>query len=389
MRKLVTALTAPALCRQLRLVLVLPWLALLQACGEDIAPPTAAITALNLQAALGGEAEAGFLRADAARTFSFPADHARHPGFRNEWWYFTGNLAADDGRRFGYQLTFFSIAIKPPGPSPQPASTWDSDTLWMAHFALTDAEGDSHHAFERFSRGNPALAGAQATPWRVWLDDWRVDGSATPDSFPWQLHASADGLELSLQLQPGKGPVLQGEAGLSRKSATPGNASYYYSYPRLPSMGEVRLGDARFNVQGSSWLDREWSTSALDADQGGWDWFSLQFDDGSELMYYQLRTLQGESHPASAGSFTAADGRQTALAASEIRLQPLREWTSPSGTAYTTQWSLRWREREIEVRAIVQEQWMNLSLPYWEGAVEIIDAKNGSSLGRGYLEMVR
>jgi predicted secreted hydrolase len=361
---------------------------LLQGCGSERADaPTQ--TSLNLQAALGGVAEEGFLRADTPREFRFPEDHAQHQGFRNEWWYFTGNLEADDGRHFGYQLTFFSIALKPPGPLPQPASTWDSDTLWMAHFAVTDRAGNTHQAFERFSRGNPGLAGVAQAPWRVWLDDWQVQGRASPDTFPWQLQARAGEVELSLQLLPGKAPVLQGDAGLSRKSATPGNASYYYSYTRMPTQGELHSGGERIAVQGNSWLDREWSTSALDADQGGWDWFSLQLDDGSELMYYQLRTLQGAAHAASAGSFTDAAGQQQTLAAEDVRLAPLQEWTSPSGTSYTTRWSLEWQGRRVLVAAIVQEQWMNLSLPYWEGAVEVLDPQNGALLGRGYLEMVR
>lgn len=366
-------------------------LAMLCACSDD-APSTPGETALNLQAALGGVAEAGFLRADAPRQFSFPEDHALHPGFRNEWWYLTGNLDSADGRRFGYQLTFFAIALKPPGPTPQPVSAWDSERLWMAHFAVTDRDGNSHQAFERFSRGNPGLAGVGSTgtaPWRVWLDDWQVLGSASADSFPWQLQAREAELELRLQLQPGKAPVLQGDAGLSRKSATLGNASYYYSYTRLPTSGELRLGDERISVQGSSWLDREWSTSALDADQSGWDWFSLQFDDGTELMYYQLRTQEGQVHPASAGAFTDAASRQHALTPAAVDLVPLDYWTSPAGIAYPTRWSLRWQGRELLVEAIVQEQWMNLSIPYWEGAVEVVDAGNRVSLGRGYLEMVR
>jgi predicted secreted hydrolase len=374
--------------------LLLPLLVLLSGCSKDTVP-AASETALNLQAALGGVAEEGFLRAAGPREFSFPADHAQHPGFRNEWWYLTGNLDADDGRHYGYQLTFFSIALKPPGAAQQPASAWDSNTLWMAHFAVTDRAGNTHHAFERFSRGNPGLAGVDAatgaagSPWRVWLDDWRVDGSHTEDSFPWHLQAGEGDLQLSLQLQAGKAPVLQGDAGLSRKSATPGNASYYYSYTRMPTSGELQLGDERIVLQGNSWLDREWSTSALDADQVGWDWFSLQFNDGSELMYYQLRTLEGGAHPSSAGSFTDARGGQQTLTMNDIELQSLDEWTSPSGTAYTTLWSLQWQGRALQVRAIVQEQWMNLSLPYWEGAVEVLDAQNGAVVGRGYLEMVR
>lgn len=373
-----------------------PWFLaalLLAGCDGSPMPAQEAGGGLRLQDALGGEA-GEFLRADAPRVFRFPDDHGLHPGFRNEWWYFTGNLATAEGRRFGYQLTFFTNAL--PRSEPLTAdgearvSAWDSPRIWMAHLAVTDVAGRQHHAFERFSRENPGLAGAQVQPqFRVWLDDWQLRGSATADTLPWQLQAAEAGIGLQLQLDALKAPVLQGEAGLSRKSATPGNASYYYSMTRLATRGELVLGEARFSVAGLSWLDREWSSSALETDQVGWDWFSLQFDDGTELMLYQLRTTGGGVHPYSAGYATSADGQQQAVDLAALQLEELASWVSPGGIAYPTRWSLLWQGRRLEVAAIVQEQWMDLSIPYWEGAVEIRDARSGAVSGRGYLELVR
>jgi len=342
---------------------------------------------LQLSSVLGGDDTAGFLRADAPRTFNFPEDHGPHPGFRNEWWYLTGNLLSAEGRRFGYQLTFFSAAVPP--VEDVPVSAWHSERLWMAHFALTDVETGQHYALERFSRENPGLAGARAEPFRVWLEDWSVQ-AAPADAQRWQVQVedAAAGLALSLDLLPLKAPVLQGEQGLSQKSPEPGNASYYYSLTRLDTRGTVSVEDETFAVSGASWLDREWSTSALAADQSGWDWFSLQFDDGQELMYYQLRDDKGQAHPNSQGNWTDRAGNQTLLRADEMTLTALASWTSPTGVSYTTTWRLRLGEREWQVRALLPGQWMNLSIPYWEGAVEVLDAA-GNRAGSGYLEMVR
>lgn len=361
-------------------VLSLPlWLS---ACGE--APPTPA-PRLRLNEVLGGADTAGYLRAEAPRAFSFPADHGPHPGFRNEWWYFTGNVAAEDDRRFGYQLTFFNSALRPPG-SAALASAWDGERAWMAHLALSDIQNQRHYAVERFSRENPGLAGANGEG--VWLQDWRLNFNA--DSNTWTLRAfdAGHGIGIDFVLNPLKPPVLQGRDGLSQKSPEPGNASYYYSLTRLVTAGALRVNGQELRVSGQSWLDREWSTSALAADQSGWNWFSLQFDDGQELMYYQLLDQQHNAHPYSAGNWTDAQARQTYLSPADIVLTPLDTWQSPSGIAYPTAWELRYGERRWHVEAALQNQWMDLSLPYWEGAVTIRET-GGALVGRGYLEMVR
>ncbi|HEY0961285.1 MAG TPA: lipocalin-like domain-containing protein [Pseudomonadales bacterium] len=337
----------------------------------------------DLASVLGGDATDGFLRADGPREFTFPQDHGPHPGFRNEWWYFTGNLESGDGRRIGYQLTFFNAGL--PMPDTAPDSAWHSERLWMAHAALTDAGAGEHYALERFSRESPGLAGASLEPFRVWLDDWQLRGDANG---PWRLQVSEPDFALDLELAAAKAPVLQGVDGLSQKSPEPGNASYYYSITRIATRGIVRVDGETLSVSGESWLDREWSTSALADDQSGWDWFSLQFDDDRELMYYQLRTENGGTHPNSQGNWTDPNAQQTLVTANEIALTELDTWTSPAGVTYATEWSLEYGGQRWRIEAVLDDQLMDLTIPYWEGAVDVLD-ETGARAGRGYLEMVR
>ncbi|HXU46332.1 MAG TPA: carotenoid 1,2-hydratase, partial [Thermoanaerobaculia bacterium] len=261
-------------------------------------------TRLGLSAVLGGSS-AGFARALAPRAFRFPEDHGPHPEFRTEWWYATGNLATPAGRRFGFQLTFFRNALAP--ETPDRPSRWAARDVYMAHFALTDAEGGRFLAFERFRRGALGLAGARALPFRVALDDWSIASLAPGSTWPARLRAQEGGAAIDIQLDQGKPPVLEGDRGLSQKSAAPGQASYYYSLPRMPARGDIRLGGESFAVSGLAWLDREWSTSALAADQVGWDWLALQLDDGRELMLYRLRRRDGSADPASRATLILAD----------------------------------------------------------------------------------
>jgi predicted secreted hydrolase len=363
------------------------WLVLATLLLAACEPAPAPAPALRLSDVLGGDNTAGFLRADQPREFSFPSDHGPHPGYRNEWWYVTGNVETADGHHFGYQVTFFNAALTD-RQATTGESAWHGNTMWMAHVAITDVAGDKHIAHERFSRANPGLAGAQLNPFRVWLDDWQLVSVDGNNEFPWRLSVADEDVSLDLQLQAVKPPVLQGEQGLSRKSEAPGNASYYYSVTRLQTGGSIRVGDASYTVTGSSWLDREWSTSALGADQRGWDWFSLQFNDGQELMYYQLLDANGHAGPASHGNWTSTAAAQTAIRPGDIVLQPLASWTGPDGVAYTTRWQLQYAGERWQIEALVDDQFMALSLPYWEGAVRISDAASGAELGHGFLEMV-
>ena len=350
------------------------------------APRRPAERELAVGQVLGTSPEAGFLRAETPRSFLFPADHGPHPGYRTEWWYFTGNLADAAGRRFGYQLTFFRVALTP--KPQQRTSQWAASEIYMAHFAMTDVAGRRFRSAERFSRAALGLAGAGGNPLTVRLEDW----SATETSpHPWAMRLSAlDGdMAIDLDLRSLTPEVLNGEGGLSRKGSRPGNASYYYSIPRLATGGTVRVGSQTYRVTGSSWLDREWSTSALEPGQVGWDWFALQLDDGRDLMFYRLRRKDGSTDPHSGGTLIAADGKAQPLKLEEVELSSTRWWTSPkSGARYPTDWRLRVPSRgiELEISPRLDDQELLGSFRYWEGAVAV-RGLNGSPNGVGYLEM--
>lgn len=356
-------------------------------CSKPAHKPSSGI---NVSSALGGADNAGYQRAYQPRMFQFPDDHGPHPDFRNEWWYVTGNLVGEKGRQFGYQLTLFRIALSPTAPLAD--SAWRTQQVYMGHFALTDVAGQRHYGFERFSRGAVGLAGAQAAPFRVWLENWQL-ASIQSELFPLRIQAHENQINIDLTLSAGKEMVLQGNQGLSQKSAEPGNASYYYSYTRLPTQGVVTIGDQQFTVSGASWLDREWSTSALGADQSGWDWFALQLDDGRDLMFYRLRRKDGGMDSFSQGIIVEADGQARLLRGNELELQPVGAWISPdSGDHYPASWRLRAPMENLELTIIpkIVDQEMRLSVRYWEGAVAVHGKANDKSVsGQGYLEMTR
>lgn len=338
---------------------------------------------------LGGDDVSGYARAKEPRDFVFPADHGPHPDFRNEWWYLTGNLETATGRRFGYQATFFRIALAPPDPLTEPRrSAWATRQAWMAHVALSDPTNERHQARERFARGAAGLAGARAEPFRVWLEDWQLMADPTDTEQTWQLEIETADFGLNLVLEPLKPIILQGDAGLSQKSAEPGNASFYYSIPRLETRGTVQSGGEGFSVTGLSWLDREWSTSALGEDQAGWDWFALQLDDGHDLMFYQLRRSDGRPDPHSAGTLIAPDGGPHRLRATDVTLEPRRWWRSPDGIRFPVAWQLQITDGPTyHIEAAFDDQRMETTVDYWEGMVDVFDAETGEARGRGYLEL--
>jgi predicted secreted hydrolase len=326
--------------------------------------------------------QADFAVADAPRTFEFPADHGPHPAFRHEWWYFTGHLEAGSGERFGFELTFFRFALTP--VVPETGSAWRTNQIFAAHFAVTDLDRRQFRFEERYSRGALGLAGAQTVPLRVWVENWALD--APEASAPWKLHASAQGYELSLDAQALSAPVLNGDAGLSRKSSDSGAASYYYSIPRMALRGQLVRDGRTFEVQGEAWLDREWGSGALSPNQSGWDWFALQFDDGGALMFYSLRQRNGAQDAASAGTWIGPDGAVRYLTSADVRIQVLDHWDSPRGGRYPSRWRVEIPRLmlDAEVRPLLADQELQTNPRYWEGAVAIM----GERPGKGYVELV-
>ena len=343
----------------------------------------------ELSALLSAESNAGFATATEPRTFAFPRDHGPHPEYRNEWWYMTGNLDADDGRRFGFELTFFRFALTPVPIDSD--SGWRTNQVYIAHLAVTDADGQEFYVAERFSRSALGLAGAAADPFRVWIDDWEIAATATnTEREHWQLRASDDDMALDLQLVAMKAAVLNGDDGRSQKSAEAANASYYYSITRWRTDGQMRLGNEEFTVSGLSWLDREWSSSALATDQIGWDWFALQLSDGTEIMFYNLRKTDGSQDAYSGGTWIFADGTSRHITRDEISVSVSRTWTSPKGGTYPSAWGIRFPEIELALNVVpvLDDQELFTTVRYWEGAVDVSGTRGGVEVtGRGYVEL--
>ncbi|MBL6916537.1 MAG: carotenoid 1,2-hydratase [Balneolaceae bacterium] len=386
--------------------LVLSWILF----SEPEAEIEATISAA--QALSGGDTE-GFIQALGPREFVFPDDHGAHPGFKTEWWYYTGNLFSEEGRQFGYQFTIFRNQLSPldadfahinpedpahinPEGNSAHDSEWSTNQLYLAHFAISDVSKKDHVFDERYSRGTAGLAGASVDPYRIWLEDWEItrvkDSKATDERFPVRIKAEmSDGTALDVVLNPQKPLVLQGEEGYDKKGGEDGNASYYISFTRMQTEGLLKKDGESLAVSGLSWMDHEWSTSALDSGQTGWDWFSIQLSNGYELMYYQIRNDDPELTPQTTGSLVAPNGQKRDLDQGEVRLEVLEYWTSPhTGARYPVRWTLAIPSEELEmgVTTVFDDQEMTVSVQYYEGALRVSGKFRDEAIdGNGYIEM--
>jgi predicted secreted hydrolase len=372
--------------RRRRLVLLAAACAHLQ--SSAAAPPAVLSSAANPST---GE----FAAALEPRVFDFPRDHGPHPAFRQEWWYLTGNLDATDGERFGFELTFFRVALVPPPPEPPAAvaaaSAWRTREIYMAHFAITDLARKRFRFEQKLSREALGLAGAHAAPLHVWLDDWSLEMRGSGSTAPWVLHAAQPGYTIDLTLEPLSAPVLNGAAGLSRKSEQAEDATYYYSIPRLEVRGRLLRDGRPLELHGLAWLDREWGSGGLGPGEVGWDWFGLELGDGSALMFYALRDRDGRRDAHSAGTWIGADGNVRALTNADVGIAVTDSWRNPSGERYPAGWRIRVPALALDlaVHPALADQELRTTPPYWEGAVDVSGARAGASLGgRGYVELV-
>jgi predicted secreted hydrolase len=321
--------------------------------------------------------------------YQFPRDHGNHPEFKIEWWYFTGNLKSGDGREFGYQLTFFRQGVMPLDVDIIPLSRFVTSSVKFAHFAVSDISGGEFHFSQKLSRGSFGEAGFGERERLAWIEDWscvlRADGA-------FQVRARADDLSIDLLLKPAKPLVIHGKDGVSQKAEGEGRASHYYSFTNLFSEGVFRMGQQEFAVSGLSWFDHEWATNQLTANQIGWNWFSLQLDDGSELMLIQFRTKDGTPDPNASGTFVDANGVATPLANTDFTIEPGETWSSPqTGAHYPIAWRITVPSLSIllDIRAALNDQELHLKpIVYWEGSIRAQGIAGGKSVkGVGYLEM--
>lgn len=350
------------------------------------------VASANVVAALSGEVDAAFARAYEPIPFTFPLDHGAHPQYQTEWWYYTGNLADEDENQYGFQLTVFRSALTP--TMPERTSDLATNQIYMAHFAVTDGSGNIHYSFERYSRGAGGLSGATGEPtFSVWLEDWTVTQIATDRMHVQAQTVDEDGqaVALDLDLHETRPPVLHGDAGLSQKGPEAGNASYYYSLVGLETTGSITTRGRTVAVNGLSWMDHEFGTSALSANAVGWDWISLQLENGVALMLAQIRTVDGGSIGEFAGTLVMADGRQERMSNEDFTLEVLDEWTSPTtGITYPARWRLTASayELDVEITPLINDQEMKVAYVYWEGAANALGSMAGVPItGRGYVEL--
>jgi predicted secreted hydrolase len=383
---------------------------LLAGCTSPEPPHSSGGTPSNdaVDNALRADPDDGFAMLYEPQPLQFPEDHLPHPDYRTEWWYMTGNLDAADGRRFGFQVTWFrqgmtrvdhkdhttSHRTASHSTASHSTSRWVAHDAWMGHVGVSDVSRETFHQAHRFARGAVGLAGAtqNGNTTEIFLDRWQLDMTENPEKNQAQLRLAVDTEATQLRLTGTRnGPtILRGNQGHSQKSATPGNASMYYVWPRIEMAGTLLIEGEEVAVTGQAWLDREWGSSLLDEEQAGWDWFALHLDDGSDLMVYSLRRKDGGIDPYAVAHRTSAAGLNERWQPTDWSLTPLKYWTSPvTGSTWPISWRLEIPTASFDatVTAVFPNQEHHGAFAYWEGTVDVIGTQSGTPLGRGYLEM--
>ena len=334
-----------------------------------------------------------FSSAKPGYVYAFPRDHGSHEQFQTEWWYFTGHLRSSNGRRFGYELTFFRRGIDSPDVWNNP-SKWAMRHLYFAHFALTDEKADQFRVAEKMSRAGISKAGARADVLDIWIDRWSVK-ALNPDHRQFHLQAQAETFSVDLVVESRKPPVMHGANGVSQKGQQSEHASHYYSLTRLQTTGLVEVGDSSITVEGVSWMDHEFGSGDLADNLVGWDWFSLQLDNNHEIMAYGLRRADGIFDPASSGTLVYPNGSSKTLALEDLQIFVNQHWISPaSGARYPSHWTFSVPDEYIKLtlspRMSNQELVTTRStgVTYWEGAVDVMGEWKGRDIhGQGYVEL--
>jgi predicted secreted hydrolase len=333
--------------------------------------------------------EEPFRRALPGYEFHFPADHAAHPDYRTEWWYYTGHLVTDQGRKFGFQLTFFRHALR--RPPVEERSRWTLHTLYFAHFAVTDEQGGTFRFQEKVNRGSLGLAGADPERYHVWVGDWE----SLFKGKTFRLRAGKGDMGVDLTLAPAKAPVVHGLNGVSQKAVGEGYASHYYSISRLRVSGTLNWQAQSHQVTGLAWMDHEFGSNQLRDYQVGWDWFSVQLDNRTELMLYIIRRRDGQIDPSSSGTIVYPDGSSRYLPLASFQVETLGHWHSKkSGVTYPSGWRLRLPDQRLELSLAptVKDQELTTQkstlVNYWEGSVRVTGTFRGEKVqGQGYVEL--
>ena len=315
-----------------------------------------------------------FAQVDGSHRLTFPRDHGPHDNFMTEWWYITSVLETEAGKEFGVQFTVFRRALE---PEMEKKDTWSSGQIYMAHVALSDVSRKKHYDEERLSREHEMLAGASDTPFRAFVENWSVS-STSSEFFPLALQIRAKSFAVDLTLTGTKPIVLQGNGGHSIKS--PEHASYYYSIPRMVTTGSLTVGNRSYEVDGISWMDREWSSGLLGRQYQGWYWFALSLSDGRDLILFSLRDRDTGDDSNRVAQWIEKDGSTKPIERESWTAVPVRHWKQ-----WPVKWELSIGDTLLVISAKFDNQEMNTQIPYWEGLVEVKDGS--TSIGSGYMEL--
>lgn len=335
--------------------------------------------------------ERSFKKALPGYRYHFPADHFSHEDFKTEWWYYTGHLESSDKKPFGFELTFFRSGV--PISDAVSGGAFELKNVYMAHFALTDVSSKKFYHEEKLSRGGAGSAGASDKDYKVWLENWTA--SRDPKTGKHFLAARSKDCSIKLSLGEGKIPAIHGHQGVSQKASCVGCASHYYSHTRMPADGELSVDGKTYNVRGTAWMDHEFGSNQLASNQIGWDWFSIQLTDGSDIMLYLMRLKDGTYDPHSSGTFVAADGGVEHLQLKDYQIEPSQKWKSPhTGGQYPTSFhvTVPGKQLDLKINALVQDQELaskdKAGISYWEGACRVTGTHAGAPVqGQAYVEM--
>lgn len=309
---------------------------------------------------------------DAPRSIDFPADSGPHDGEATEWWYYTGHLATEHGDRYGFEFVTFR------------ARRGDIEG-YVAHFAVTDVRERTFRYAQQIV-GPDGVRGTRAAM-DLTVNGWTMVGESGQD----RLRADMSGYAINLALEPGKPAALhQGDGYVDYGNGT---YSWYYSRTRMPVVGILRAGDENLRVTGSGWMDHQWGNFTTFED-GGWDWYAVQLDDGSEVMLYVIH--DGEGRPLMVdGSVVDAAGTLTVLGADDFTIDVRGSWTSPkTGTTWPQGWDVTIGPDQLAltVAPVLPNQELDTrfstGIIYWEGACTVTGSKRGEPIaGNAYVEL--
>lgn len=335
-------------------------------------------------------------------SFQFPADHASHPNYKTEWWYYTGHLKTDSGKTYGYELTFFrsGAGLK----HPPTTSAWRLQDIYATHFAISDEDHQKFYMAEKLNRNHVGAAHAETDFYKIWNENWSAKLSTNPaQPNTHQLSASTNQFKIALDLTPEKPVVIHGKNGVSQKADCTGCASHYYSLTRLATTGTLWINGKPERVRGLSWMDHEFGSNQLTATQTGWDWFSIQLDNQTELMLYVLRNEKKDKSgkplqyldPNSSGTLVYANGTTEHLSLGDFKIKALKRWVSPNTKAvYPMGWNIQIPKKNIHLtitptfknQELVTQQ--STQVAYWEGSSQVKGTVNNKPVvGLAYVEM--